>query len=171
MDETNPLVVTAKEFAAKVDWPQASLGGAVGFASGFAAKRVAMATVKAGLLLFLVAQLPTALHHIGQDQWADWISEREKKVERELTSWFASFGQAAPRDLGRQADEAILEIRPFVKKHASPTWQPGNSSTPPFGESATCAANCSVASVWPMPLSLQHQGGCSTASLTRRNVR
>ena len=45
-----------------------------------AAKRVAMATVKAGLLLFLVAQLPTALHHIGQDQWADWISEREKKV-------------------------------------------------------------------------------------------
>ena len=119
VDETNPLVVRAKALAAQVDWPQASLGGAVGFASGFAAKRVAMATVKAGLLLFLVAQLPTALHHIGQDQWADWISEREKKVERELTSWFASFGQAAPRDLGRQADEAILEIRPFVKKHAS----------------------------------------------------
>ena len=72
VDETNPLVVTAKEFAAKVDWPLRARRR-VGFA-GIRRERVAMATVKAGLLLFLVAQLPTALHHIGQDQWADWIS-------------------------------------------------------------------------------------------------
>ena len=125
VDETNPLVVTAKEFAAKVDWPQASLGGAVGFASGFAAKRVAMATVKAGLILLLVAQLPTTLHHLGHDKPADWIAEREKQVETELKGAMRGLfrGRAAPRDrygdLGRHADEAILEIRPFVKKHAS----------------------------------------------------
>ena len=125
VDETNPLVVRAKALAAQVDWPQASLGGAVGFASGFAAKRVAMATVKAGLILLLVAQLPTTLHHLGHDKPADWIAEREKQVETELKGAMRGLfgGRAAPRDLygdlGRHADEAILEIRPFVKKHAS----------------------------------------------------
>ena len=109
---------------ADTQWSQASIGGGVGFIGGYTAKRMAVATFKVGLVMFIATQLPTLLHHTGQDEWAAWLEARErtliaaeKRAESYLSTWFKT--PDAAEGLAKQADGAIAQATPWVKKHAS----------------------------------------------------
>ena len=64
----------------------------------------------------MAASLPTLLHHIGKDKWADWVRQREKEAEKSMKGWFSKVDADT---LASQTDQAVRDLKPYVMKHAS----------------------------------------------------